>query len=66
MNAATAVVVNHHMETLLHEAATHRMAQHGQQRRSRIAAIVAAIRAAIQSEPDYSRSILPTLDAHRG
>ena len=66
MNAYAVFVVNEHLEFLLSEAAQRRMLQAQKPSlRQRIASAAAAIKSALDAEADYSRSILPTLDAHR-
>lgn len=66
MNAYAIFVVNEHLEFLLDEAAKRRMnAASKRSLRQRIASAAASIRSALDAEADYSKSILPTLDAHR-
>ena len=66
MNAFAVFVVNEHLEFLLSEAAQRRMLQAPKPSlRQRIASAAASIKSTLDAEADYSRSILPTLDAHR-
>lgn len=66
MNAYAIFVVNEHLEFLLDEAAKRRMnADSKPSLRQRIASAVASIKSTLDAEADYSKSILPTLDAHR-
>jgi hypothetical protein len=66
MNAFAIFVVQEHMESLLSEAAERRMTQTAKPTlRERIASAAATVKAALDAEADYSKSILPTLDAHR-
>lgn len=66
MNAYAIFVVNEHLEFLLDEAAKRRMdADSKRSLRQRIASAVASIKSTLDAEADYSKSILPTLDAHR-
>lgn len=66
MNAFAIFAVNEHLEFLLAEAAQRRaLATEKPSLRQRIASAVASVRSAFDAEADYSRSILPRLDAHR-
>ncbi|MEX1173195.1 MAG: hypothetical protein WEG56_11370 [Chloroflexota bacterium] len=67
MNAYTAFVVSQHMEVLQDEAAVRRLTRHDRpDLRQRIVSLAQTITEVTNAEADYSRSILPTLDAHRG
>lgn len=66
MNAYAVFVVNEHLEFLLNEAAQRRALKSDKPSlRQRIASAAASIRSAFDAEADYSKSILPRLDAHR-
>jgi hypothetical protein len=66
MNAYAVFVVNQHLEYLLAEAAQRRAMQPTKPSlRERIASVASSIKAALDAEADYSRSILPRLDPYR-
>jgi hypothetical protein len=66
MNAYAIFAVNEHLEFLLAEAAQRRMSVSTKPSlRQRIASVASSIKATLDAEADYSKSILPRLDAHR-
>lgn len=67
MNAFAIFAVNEHLEFLLDEAAQRRALKDYDKPslRQRIASAAASIKSAFDAEADYSKSILPRLDAHR-
>jgi hypothetical protein len=63
MNLYTAFLVSEHMESLLDEAAKHRVFKSDKPSLfQRIASAASKARELLNAEADYSRSILPTLD----
>ena len=66
MNAYAIFAVNEHLEFLLAEAAQRRMTVPAKPSlRQRIASVASSIKAALDAEADYSKSILPRLDPYR-